>query len=129
MLTKTKQPVYQNMFEYMVEHYEFKAPDTPLTKFYKKDIYEYQYKNLNGPINPEKRNFKSKDEAAGMVNEFAKSAGANLVGFTDVKDSFIFDNFELDPSHKSRLNNLRSWLPPGNLIHVESSKFGRLRCQ
>ena len=37
-MSEPKQPVYQNMFEYMVEHYDFKAPDTPLTKFYKKDI-------------------------------------------------------------------------------------------
>jgi len=46
-----EQPVYQKIFEYMLEHYEFKAPDNPLTRFYKWDIAENQYYNLDGPMN------------------------------------------------------------------------------
>jgi epoxyqueuosine reductase QueG len=88
------------MFEYMVEHYDFQAPDTPLTKFYKKDIYDYQYLHLDGHVNDEKQTFQSENEAADLISEFAWSAGASLVGFTGVKDHFVFDSFELDPSHK-----------------------------
>jgi epoxyqueuosine reductase QueG len=88
------------MFEYMVEHYDFKAPDTPLTKFYKKNIYEYQYSHLDGPVNDEKRTFKNEQEAADLITEFAWSAGASLVGFTGVKDHFVFDGFDLDPEQK-----------------------------
>lgn len=99
-LALLKRPVYQNMFEYMVEHYNFQAPDTPLTKFYKKNIYENQYNHLDGPINPEKRIFKSKDAAANLVSEFAKSAGASLVGFTEINENFIFKNYKINTEHK-----------------------------
>ncbi len=80
----------------MVEHYEFKAPDTPLTRFYKKDIYEYQYPHLNGPVNEEKWAFKTENEAANLITEFAQSAGGSLVGFTRMKEHFVFQDFELE---------------------------------
>ncbi len=99
-MPEPKRPVYQNMFEYLVEHYEFKAPETPLTKFYKKDIYECQYSNLDGQINQNKYGFKNTQEAADMITEFAWATGASLIGFTQVKDHFVFDGFQLDPGHK-----------------------------
>jgi ferredoxin len=91
--------VYQNIFEYLKEHYEFKAPDTPITRFFKKDIYEKQYKQLDGPVDPEKVEINSPEEAAKLVIEIGRSAGANIVGFTKVKQHFIFDGVEL--KHKN----------------------------
>jgi epoxyqueuosine reductase QueG len=94
----TKRPVYGNIFEYLDANYEFKAPSTPLTRFYKKDIAEYQYTHLDGPVNSDKLEFASPDEPARLIEEFAKDAGADLVGFTKVNDSFVFEGTEL--SHK-----------------------------
>ena len=91
-----KRPVYANIFEYMDEHYEFKAPSTPLTKFYKKDISENQYEHLDGPVNPERYEFVSPQEAADMISEFAWAKGADLIGFTKVNDSFVFEGTDLD---------------------------------
>lgn len=85
-----ERPVYQKIFEYMLEHYEFKAPDNPLTKFYKWDIAENQYYNLDGPVEEERQEFKSPEEAAELIREFTWAVGADLVGFTEVKDSFVF---------------------------------------
>ena len=90
-----KRPVYENMFEYLEEHYTFKSPTTPLTKFYKKDIYEYQYKHLDGPVNPKQVKFKNAKAAAELVFEFAKPAGADLIGFTYVKECFIFEGIKI----------------------------------
>jgi NAD-dependent dihydropyrimidine dehydrogenase PreA subunit len=90
-----KRPVYENIFEYLYEHYEFNSPVTPLTKFYKKDINENQYKHLTGPVNPEKTEFKNPAEAAEVLSEFAWAAGADLVGFTQVKENFIFHGIEV----------------------------------
>jgi ferredoxin len=94
-MAKSKRPVYDNIFEYLKEHYEFKAPDTPITQFFKKDINENQYKNLDGPINPKKVRFKNKQEAANLVIDIAKSAGGDLIGFTKVKEHFIFDGIKI----------------------------------
>jgi ferredoxin len=85
-----ERPVYQKIFEYMLEHYEFKAPDNPLTRFYKWDIAENQYYALDGPVEDEKHEFKSPEEAAELIREFAWAVGADLVGFTEVKDSIVF---------------------------------------
>ena len=47
-------PVYQNIFEYMFEHYEFKAPDNPPTSFYKWDIAKNHYYNLEGEVSEDR---------------------------------------------------------------------------
>lgn len=91
----TKRPVYANIFEYLEEHYEFKAPDNPLTRFYKKDISENQYANLDGPVNNNRTDFKSPREAGELVSEFAFKTGADLVGFTGVDDSFVFEGVDV----------------------------------
>jgi ferredoxin len=87
----TPQPKYDYIFEYLDEHYEFQSPNNPLTRFYKKDIAENQYANLDGPISTDKVAFKSAEDAAEMVSEFAWAAGADLVGFTKVSPSFVFE--------------------------------------
>lgn len=84
------------IFEYLDEHYEMKSPDTPLTRFYRKDIYDNQYNNLDGPVNPKRIEFGNPVDAANVVSEFAWAAGADLVGFTDVKDSFVFEGVNID---------------------------------
>jgi ferredoxin len=95
-----KKPVYANIFEYLDANYEFKAPSTPLTRFYKKDIAENQYQHLDGPVASERYEFGSKEEAAEMVAEFAWACGADLTGFTEVTDGFVFEGIELDPAQK-----------------------------
>jgi epoxyqueuosine reductase QueG len=99
-MSKNKRPVYGNIFEYLYENYEFKAPDTPITGFFKKDIYENQYLHLDGPVSSEKVNFKNTDEDVKLIIDIAKSAGADLIGFTAVHEHFIFDNVELNPNQK-----------------------------
>lgn len=93
-----KRPKYDNIFEYLDEHYEFKSPSNPLTKFYKKDISENQYAHLDGPVSSELTEFTDEENAARTVSEFAKAAGADLVGFTAVSDSFVFEG--QDVPHK-----------------------------
>ena len=93
---KPKRPVYDNIFEYMSEHYVFQSPNTPITQFYKKDIYENQYKYLTGPVNPEKTKFQGLQKAAELITEFAKSISADLVGFTKVYEHFVFDGTNLE---------------------------------
>jgi ferredoxin len=94
----TSQPVYDNIFEYLYDNYEFKAPDNPLTRFYKKDIFENQYPGLDGEVNSEKQSFESPEEAVSLVKEFALAAGADLVGFIRVADSIVFEG--IDVPHK-----------------------------
>ena len=76
-----KRPVYQNIFEYLVEHYEFKSPETSLTKHYKQDIVGFQYKHLTGLVSAEKTKLINPIETAKGITKFAKAVGANLVGF------------------------------------------------
>ncbi len=94
-----KRPKYDNIFEYLDEHYVFKAPETELTTFYKKDIAENQYKNLTGPVKPDRRAFKCPDDAAALVIEFAKAAGADLVGFSAVLKHFVFEGIEIQNNY------------------------------
>jgi epoxyqueuosine reductase QueG len=94
-MSNTKRPVYGNIFEYLSEHYEFLAPDNEITRFFKKDIYEIQYMNLDGPVNPEKTIYEKPEDAAKLVEDIARSAGADLVGFTRVSDEFVFDGVEV----------------------------------
>ena len=117
-------PVYQNIFEYLCENYEFKSPDTPITRFFKKDIYENQYTHLDGPVNPEKTKIKSIQEAAELVTDIAKSAGADLTGFTHVKEHFIFEGVKLDHKYAvvvgvemdhDRINTAPDW-PSGTEV-------------
>jgi len=91
-----RRPVYEMIFEYLDEHYDMKSPDTPLNRFYKRGMEDHQYPRLDGPVNPEKTRFSGSQEAAQMVTEFAKAAGADLVGFTTVKDSFVFQGTKID---------------------------------
>lgn len=95
MEKKFKKPVYDMIFEYLNENYEFKAVITHQTKFWKKDIYENQLKNLNGPLNPEKIKFKNINETGKTIIEFAKNAGADLTGFTKIKDHFVFEGVKI----------------------------------
>jgi epoxyqueuosine reductase QueG len=93
-----KRPVYDNIFEYLEANYEFKAPNTSLTRFYKSDILNNQHAHLDGPVTDENIEFKSAEVAAEIVSEFAWAAGADLAGFTKVDDSFVFKG--ADVTHK-----------------------------
>ncbi|MCK5558935.1 MAG: hypothetical protein KAJ51_00015 [Thermoplasmata archaeon] len=88
-------PVYDMIFEYLDEHYEFISPDNPLTRFYKRDIADNQYARLEGPVSPEQETFAEPEDAARVVTEFAAAAGADLVGFTTVNPNFVFEGVEL----------------------------------
>lgn len=83
-------PEYTGIFEYLVENYGMDSPDTPITRFYKHEISDIQYRNLDGPVNPERHIFSGPIETADRVREFALAAGADLVGYTRVKEDFIF---------------------------------------
>jgi len=83
-------PRYSGIFEYLEENYELTSSDNVLTHFYKHDIAEHQYQNLDGPVNDERGGFGSPGEAADVVARLARKAGADLVGFTTVQDHFVF---------------------------------------
>ena len=73
------------MFEYMDTHYEFRSTDDPLTRYYKHEIEEKQYANLDGPVSSEVREFKGPGEAGVMVRVdvgggFALGPAAGLAG-------------------------------------------------
>lgn len=91
-----EQPEYSGIFEKLEESGEMVAPDTPITRFYKTDIAENQYPNLDGPVSNEVHEFSDAVEAGEMVEEFAIAAGADLVGFSHVKDSFVFKGVHID---------------------------------
>ena len=91
MKERGQRPRYSRIFEYLEENYEFISPDTPLTRFYREDIAEQQYQNLDGPVNDEREEFGSLEEAADVVDKLARKAGADLVGFTTLKDHFVFE--------------------------------------
>ncbi len=88
-------PEYTQIFEYLRDNYEFKAPDSPRTRFFKRDIAFNQYANLDGPVSENIQKFESEKEAADVVEEFARNAGADLVGFTLVKDNFVFEGTDM----------------------------------
>ncbi len=90
-----KRPIYDNLFEYLMEHYELKSPENPITQFFKKDIDEKQYIHLTGPVNKNKVDFKDIDEAVNLITDFASSAGADLIGFTRIKDNFVFNKTKI----------------------------------
>ena len=88
--TPGKRPVYRNIFEHLEENYEMMCSDTPSARFYLEDIYLAQYNELDGPVNPKRQEFVSPDEAAALITEFAGRVGADLVGFTGVKEHFVY---------------------------------------
>jgi len=92
-------PAYARIFEYLEKNYGLASPDTPITRFYKHEISEIQYKNLDGPVNPEQYSVSDPEDAAEMIREFANAAGADLVGFTWVKEDFVFEGNSIDQQH------------------------------
>lgn len=90
-----KRPVYANIFEYLDANFEFKAPITPIARLYKSDITNNQYAHLDGPVADKNVEFESSKDAAEVVSEFALTAGADLIGFTKVNDSFVFKGIDL----------------------------------
>jgi len=89
-------PRYAKIFEYLEENYGLQSPDTPITRFYKSQISDYQYIHLDGAVSSEKTEFEDTESAAGSIREFAQKAGADLVGFTEVKDSFVFQGARIE---------------------------------
>lgn len=90
----TERPRYANIFEYLEEHHTMNSPDTPLTRFYKYDMYERQFPELDGPVNEDRFEFSDPEAAGDMIREFALAAGADMVGFTTVQEHFVFEGVE-----------------------------------
>ena len=88
-------PVYGNIFDYLEENYEVVSSDTPLAHFYLEEIYQKQSEEMDGPVSQEKQGFASPEEAAALIREFAGKAGAGLIGFTEVKEHFLFQGVDV----------------------------------
>jgi len=88
-------PVYENIFQYMIEHYQDLHKSSPEEKFWVHDIEEVQYPILNGPVNTERISFSSPEDAADRVVTFARAAGASLVGFTRVFPDMVFEGADV----------------------------------
>ncbi|MEA3559735.1 MAG: reductive dehalogenase domain-containing protein, partial [Candidatus Thermoplasmatota archaeon] len=89
-----EQPKYSGIFQYIVENYQFPDKSSPEEEFQEKDI-EDQYEKLDGHVNEKRFRFGSLEDAAGVVKEFAIGAGADLVGFTRVKDDMKFEGADV----------------------------------
>jgi len=79
----------------MVENFEDPGKSSPEEKFWVKDIEENQYPKLDGPVNPDRVEFGSPEEAAERIETFAGAAGAGMVGFTKVLPSMVFKGAEV----------------------------------
>ena len=91
----TRQPEYRNIFQHLVENYDMPAKPSVKENFWVNDLEENQYKRLDGPVNLDRTDFTTPEDAARCIEEFAKDAGADLVGFTEVKGSFVFKGAEV----------------------------------
>jgi Pyruvate/2-oxoacid:ferredoxin oxidoreductase delta subunit len=86
----TDPPEYKQIFQYMVDHYDFPLKGSQEEKFWVNDLEENQYKRLAGPVSEEKVDFSSLEDAADRIRTFAKTAGADIVGFTKVLPMMVF---------------------------------------
>lgn len=86
----TERPRYSGIFQYIVQNFQDPVKQSPEEKFWVSDIEENQYKNLEGPVNCDVADLGSPDKAADNIELFARSLGADLVGFTRVKEEMVF---------------------------------------
>ncbi len=96
---KEQQPVYQEIFEYLEKHYRMVRLDSPLSEFYIRDIYSKQYFDMDGSVNPDQRDFENPQKAAELLRTFARKAGADLIGFTGLKEHFVFEGETVSEPH------------------------------
>jgi ferredoxin len=83
-------PVYKNVFQKMVELYSFPEKSSAVERFWVADLEENQYRRLEGPVNEIRTEFDSPEDAAEIIESFARSCGADLVGFTAISDDLVF---------------------------------------
>ncbi len=86
----TDPPEYKQIFQYMVEKYNFPQKGSPEEKFWVDDLEDNQYKRLKGPVSDQKIDFSSPEDAAERIRTFAKTAGADIIGFTKVLPMMVF---------------------------------------
>jgi epoxyqueuosine reductase len=89
-------PIYQKIFEYLQKNYESVYLYTPLRDYYLEEIYGNVYEHMDGPVNPEQRSFQSPGQAASILREFAWASGTPLMGFTRVKEEFVFQGVDIE---------------------------------
>lgn len=89
-MKENSSPEYIDYFRYMLDHYSFPSKQSDKEKFYVDDIEKNQYRHLEGPVAPKRREFRDPEEAANIIEDFARSAGADLVGFTRISPETIF---------------------------------------
>jgi ferredoxin len=83
-------PEYKNVFQKMVELYSFPGKPSAMERFWVADLEENQYRRLEGPVNDERTDFGSVEEAGEIIERFARSCGADLAGFTKVMEDLVF---------------------------------------
>ncbi|HID73863.1 MAG TPA: hypothetical protein EYP43_02295 [Thermoplasmata archaeon] len=90
-----ERPRYTGVFERLDAEYHMVTFDGPLPDFYRRDIEEEQWSALDGPVAGERAVFGSPVEAAALVQAFAISAGADLVGTTVLHDHIVFEGVDI----------------------------------
>jgi len=90
-----ERPRYTGVFERLDAEYHMVTFDGPLSDFYRRDIEEEQWSALDGPVAGERAVFGSPVEAAALVQAFAISAGADLVGTTVLHDHIVFEGVDI----------------------------------
>jgi len=97
--TRSRRPRYSGIFERLEREAGFVTPQDPISEFCRRDIDRSQHAALDGPVAPARQVFRDPREAARVVSGFARQAGADLVGFTRVKRSFVFEGVEIRHRH------------------------------
>jgi epoxyqueuosine reductase QueG len=91
-----RQPVDENIFEYIFSHWDIKIRIEEEAKKYKQRILTKQYGFENGPLAERKKDLDNPKENTDLIKKMALDLGADMVGISKVKQEYFFKGSELD---------------------------------
>ncbi|UCE38050.1 MAG: hypothetical protein JSW00_02065 [Thermoplasmata archaeon] len=91
-----KQPVDENIFEYIFSRWDVKIKIEDEAREYKNRILTSQYGFEDGPIAKRKKELDNPEENTIFIKDLALDLGADLVGISKVRREYFFKGSELD---------------------------------
>ncbi|MFO8050856.1 MAG: 4Fe-4S dicluster domain-containing protein [Thermoplasmatota archaeon] len=88
-------PKYRGIFQYIAENFDEQRKCSPEERFWVRDLEENQYPKLEGPVNRVEHEFETTEKAGKNIRSFAEALGADLVGFTRVKEGMAFQDADV----------------------------------